>query len=78
MTEEINFKEDNLTRYFDYDKIKNNIIIRNRKDGDRFIPYGMKGQKKLKDFFIDLKIPKEERELVPLLCIDEDIAWVVG
>jgi tRNA(Ile)-lysidine synthase len=76
--EEINFKKDNLTKYFDYDKIKKHIVIRNRKDGDRFVPYGMKGQKKLKDFFIDLKIPKEERNLVPLLCIDDEIAWVVG
>jgi tRNA(Ile)-lysidine synthase len=38
----------------------------------------MKGQKKLKDFFIDLKIPKEERENIPLLCFDDKIAWVVG
>ena len=38
----------------------------------------MKGNKKLKDIFIDMKIPREKRDEVPILCFDEKIAWVVG
>lgn len=74
----LNLKKDNFIKYFDYEKIKSQIIIRTRKEGDKFTPYGMKGQKKLKDFFMDEKIPKDQRDTIPLLCFDEEIAWVVG
>ena len=60
------------------DKIEKEIIIRHRRDGDKIIPLGMKGNKKLKDIFIDMKIPREKRDEVPILCFDEKIAWVVG
>jgi len=47
--------------------------------GDRFIPLGMTGRKKLKDFFIDNKIDRESRKTVPVLTnIKGDIIWVVG
>lgn len=65
-------------RYFDYDKIKGGLKLRNRQDGDRFIPYGMKGNKKLKDFFIDLKVSRDQRDKVPLIVDGENIIWVVG
>jgi len=74
----INFKENSHVKYFDYDKINGNIIIRTRKDGDKFKPFGMKGSKKLKDFFMDLKIPQDERKEIPLICFGETIAWVVN
>lgn len=70
-------KNDNI-KYFDFDKINGNIVLRYRKDGDRFTPLGMSGSKKLKDFFIDLKVPKEERNKIPLICFNTDIGWVVG
>ncbi len=65
-------------KYFDCDKIKGSLFLRNRKDGDRFIPIGMQGSKKIKDFFIDLKIPRDKRDLVPLVVDKENIIWVVG
>lgn len=65
-------------KYFNYDAINGKIIIRNRKDGDKICPLGMKGNKKLKDIFIDMKIPKEERALIPILQFDDEIAWIVG
>ena len=37
----------------------------------------MKGSKKLKDIFIDMKIPKEVRDEIPLIVFDDDIAWVL-
>ena len=70
--------QNNLTRYFDLDKINNNISIRSRNNGDKIIPLGMSGSKKLKDIFIDMKIPKEERDIIPILCFDEKIVWIIG
>ncbi|MFT5875370.1 MAG: tRNA(Ile)-lysidine synthase [Clostridium sp.] len=64
--------------YFDYDKIIEPITLRHRKDGDKFMPLGMKGNKKLKDLFMDLKIPKDKRSEIPLVCFGDDIGWVVG
>ncbi|MPQ42161.1 tRNA lysidine(34) synthetase TilS [Clostridium tarantellae] len=72
----INFN-DEFTKYFDYDKISN-ISIRNRRDGDRIVPLGMKCSKKLKDIFMDCKIPKDKRSEIPLLIFNDKIAWVVG
>jgi hypoxanthine phosphoribosyltransferase len=63
---------------FDYDKIVNGLKVRNRISGDRFTPLGMDGSKKLKDFFIDEKIPKEERDAIPLIVDGKEIIWVVG
>ena len=67
-----------LVKYFDYDKINSDIYVRNRRNGDKFIPIGMSGHKKLKDFFIDQKIPKEERDLIPIVLDGEEILWVIG
>ena len=62
----------------DCDKIKGGLIVRNRRPGDRFVPLGMKGQKKLKDFFIDERIPRDERNKVPVLTDEENIIWIAG
>lgn len=74
----VEFSKNSLIKLFDYDKIKEKIIVRHRKEGDRMIPLGMSGNKKIKDIFINAKIPKEERDLTPILCFDEKISWVVG
>lgn len=72
------FDKNSMKKYFDYDKIKGYINLRYRKDGDKFTPLGMSGQKKLKNVFIDLKIPQYERNFIPLICFGEEIAWIVG
>lgn len=64
--------------YFDWDKIKFPLRVRNRREGDRFIPLGMRKEKKLKEFFIDLKIPRRIRDRIPLVVSGDDIIWVVG
>ncbi len=78
--EKVEFKHNKLIKYFDCDEIlcKDRISIRYRKDGDKFVPLGMKGRKKLKDFLIDEKISKEKRASIPLICFGDEIAWVVG
>ena len=62
----------------DFDKVKGSISIRYRKNGDAFIPLGMKGIKKLKDFFIDEKVVKDLRDRVPIITDEEKILWVCG
>ncbi|WMM25415.1 tRNA lysidine(34) synthetase TilS [Tissierella sp. MB52-C2] len=66
------------TRYFDFDIVKGSLGVRNRREGDRLHPFGMRGTKKLKDYFIDEKIPKELRDRIPLIVDEENIIWVVG
>ena len=54
------------------------LRIRSRRPGDRFQPLGMKSGKKLQDFFVDQKVPREWRDRVPLLVAGGRIAWVVS
>ena len=54
------------------------LTVRNRRHGDRFQPYGMQGTKKIKDFFIDAKVPRYERDRTPILVCGDEILWVVG
>ncbi|MCD3204171.1 tRNA lysidine(34) synthetase TilS [Clostridium botulinum C/D] len=76
--EDAKFNKSSLIKYFDYDKINRDIKLRYRKNGDKFVPLGMNGTKKLKDLFIDLKIPKENRDTIPLIVFDDEISWIVG
>lgn len=71
-------KKDEKTAFVDYKKISGELTIRNRRRGDRFKPLGMKGTKKIKDYFIDEKVPKDIRGRIPILCDEKGIIWVVG
>ena len=62
----------------DFEKINFPLIVRNWRRGDRFQPLGIQGSKKVKDFFIDLKIPRIERSRVPLVLFGDQIAWIAG
>ncbi len=53
-------------------------LIRTFRPGDRIAPLGMSGRKKVKDVFIDRKIPASERARIPLLFCGEDLLWIVG
>jgi len=66
------------TALMDYENLRFPLKMRNFRPGDRFCPLGVKGSQKLKDFFIDHKIPRFERPDIPLLISEERIAWVVG
>lgn len=54
------------------------LYLRSRQVGDRFYPVGLNGSKKIKDFFIDAKIDRDQRDKIPLLCDQHDIIWIVG
>jgi tRNA(Ile)-lysidine synthase len=76
--DDIEYNQNSLIKYFDYSKISDNIVIRYRQNGDTINPIGMNGNKKVKDVFIDMKIPKAERDFIPIVTFDEEIAWIVG
>lgn len=62
----------------DFDRIEPPLMVRNLRPGDRFQPLGLKGTKKLHDFFIDAKVPASERREIPLVLDLKGIIWVVG
>ena len=53
------------------------LLVRNRRSGDRIRPLGGRSRR-LKDLLIDRRVPKRERDRLPLLVIDDEIAWVPG
>lgn len=67
-------KLDNSSKGFDFNKVKGCIVIRSRRQGDK-IKLAM-GSKKVKDLFIDLKIPREERCKIPIITDSEGIICV--
>ena len=64
--------------YFPPEKVGFPITLRSFSEGDRFVPLGMRGAKKLKDFFIDEKIPRFLRKKVPVFETPNGIIWVGG
>lgn len=54
------------------------LVLRHRKAGDVFAPAGMRGKKKLKDFFIDEKVPRSLRDRYWLLASGNQIFWILG
>ncbi|MGM0446382.1 MAG: tRNA lysidine(34) synthetase TilS, partial [Bacillota bacterium] len=73
-----NYQKDNVC-LIDFEKIVFPLKIRNRKDGDRFIPLGMNGHKKVKDIFIDQKVPDYLRDKIPILFNGDDkLIWICG
>jgi len=64
--------------HFSLKKVSFPITVRNIKPGDRFRPLGVKGYKKIKDFFIDEKVPRFLRKSVPLVECAEGVIWVGG
>lgn len=72
-------KSDNYVTFVDYDSLQGGILVRNRMSGDKFKPIGLQGRsKKLKEFFIDKKISKEQRNQVMIFQDSQEIIWVGG
>ncbi len=64
--------------YLDHEKLAPDIFLRSRNAGDRISLPGMKGRKKIKDFFIDQKVPLIERNRIPLLASQDEVYAIVG
>lgn len=63
---------------FDLDSAPFPWLVRGFRQGDRIRPLGMGGTKKVKDIFIDEKVPKDRRRLVPLVFCAGELVWVCG
>ena len=58
--------------------IHGTLVVRTRKPGDRLRPFGLGGEKKLQDIFVDAKVPREDRDGVPVITDERGIVWVAG
>lgn len=76
--EDFHIRKDKQIAYFDYDKLTFPLTLRTWKKGDWFIPFGMKGRKKLSDYFSDRKLSRLEKEQTWLLCSGDAVIWIVG
>jgi tRNA(Ile)-lysidine synthase len=68
---------DGFEAFLDFDKLPEHLVIRARREGDRFYPLGAPGEKKLSDVLTDRKIAKERRDM-PLLCGGNDVYFAAG
>lgn len=66
------------TARFNAEQLRFPLVVRSRRPGDFFYPAGFGKRKKLQDYFVDEKIPRDERSAIPLLVNGDEIAWVVG
>lgn len=66
------------TKWFDYDIIKGNLTVRNRRAGDYIVIDKTGKKQKIKSYFVNEKIPAEQRNQIPLICDDEKVMWIVG
>lgn len=69
---------DKNTACFDLDQVKFPLTLRHWQQGDTFIPFGMRGRKKVSDYFNDHKYSLIDKENALLLCDSEKILWIVG
>jgi tRNA(Ile)-lysidine synthase len=76
--QDVCFEENSMILYADADKLTFPLTLRRWEKGDYFFPFGMKGKKKLSDFFVDRKIDLNTKHKIPLLCCNDEIVWVVG
>jgi tRNA(Ile)-lysidine synthase len=76
--EQLEKGKDQRVAYLDNAGLGKEIVVRSRQAGDRFSPLGVKGTKKLQDFFVDEKIPQGERDRIPIVESGGKIIWVAG
>jgi tRNA(Ile)-lysidine synthase len=62
----------------DRDALGGGLVVRGRRPGDRLRPLGLHGSKKVQDILVDRKIPREERDRLPVLTNASGVVWLVG
>ncbi len=72
------FPHDRNHEFIDADTLGTNLVLRNWRKGDWFVPLGMHSRKKLSDFFTDRKLSPMEKSATPVLESDNSIVWVCG
>ncbi len=59
--------------------LTDSLIVRQRRPGDRLHPLGAPGRKKVQDVFVDRKVPRDDRDRVPIVTDEMGrIVWVAG
>ncbi len=66
------------TAFFDLERLAFPLTVRNMRPGDRFIPLGMNGHQKVKDYFINNKVPRADRRSCPVIVSGGRIIWLAG
>ncbi|MBF6569948.1 MAG: tRNA lysidine(34) synthetase TilS [Candidatus Binataceae bacterium] len=69
---------DLYTALFDCAEIEGGLLARNAVPGDRIAPLGMAGHRKVKNLFIDARVPRDRRASYPLLCAGSEVLWIPG
>ena len=64
--------------YVDARRVRFPLRIRSWKEGDAFVPLGMRSRKKVSDLFVDMKISRVRKDAIPIVESDGDILWVAG
>ena len=64
--------------YFDFGRLELPLAARSWREGDRFIPFGLSGTKKVHDIFIDEKVSVSQRSKIPIICDGDGIIWIAG
>ncbi|MEM9052105.1 MAG: tRNA lysidine(34) synthetase TilS [Bacteroidota bacterium] len=72
------FRSDQNEAWLNIDKLNFPLTLRTWQHGDRFVPLGMKGSKKVSDFLVDIKMPVPEKERTFVLTSNDEICWLVG
>jgi tRNA(Ile)-lysidine synthase len=67
-----------MRAYLDADAVGGPLVVTTWWPGDRFMPLGMKAEKKLQDYFVDAKVPRTARAAVPVVWGPAHIVWVAG
>ena len=74
----VKYPTDAYTKWFDCDRITDNVVIRTRAEGDYLTIDSAGNHKSLQDYFVDEKVPRHMRDQIPLVCDGSHIMWVVG
>jgi tRNA(Ile)-lysidine synthase len=74
----VRFTRNSNVEFIDTDRLSGNLLLRSWRDGDRFHPFGMEGEKKVSDLLVDLKVPVDRKKEVLVVTDGEEIVWVCG
>ncbi len=74
----MNYPVETYTKWFDCDRITDNVVIRTRAEGDYLTIDSAGNHKSIQDYFVDEKIPRHLRDEIPLVCDGSHVMWVVG
>ena len=75
-----NISENRYTKWLDYDKIVKRLRVRTRQTGDYLTINGGENlqHKKIKEYMVSEKIPRQERDEIPLLAEEDHVLWLIG